>query len=577
MLDGTAGACIDSSCGGQVADTTLYCNEVGFAPSTTDDLQDAVDAWCDGDTSTYGAINTWDVSAIADMHQLFVGKGDFNDDISNWDVSAVTNMQAMFNGAHSFNQPLDSWNVEFVTNMHFMFYGAASFNQPLDWNVSSVTNMVSMFQDAASFSQRLCWYIQVDTNTALMLDGTAGACIDESCGGHVQDTTLYCSDELTFTPPTTEDSPFAPSSASELQDAVDAWCGGDTSTYGAINTWNVSAIWSMNALFSNKAYFNDDISNWDVSGVTNMDHMFLGAALFNQPLNSWNVSQVGTGGGGGGMDHMFYGAASFNQLLDSWDVSNVTNMNFMFYGAAAFSQHLCWDISSVSQAASMFHNSSGCISRECGAAADTSLYCPAAFSTLEGLKDAVAAWSADPVSATATYGQINTWDVSAMTSLTNLFKGYESFNDDISNWDVSSVENMNSIFFGAALFNQDLSSLERRQRAGHGLHVLRRLVLQPAPGRLGCLPRDDDAIYVYVRFIFQPAAQQLGRVILRELHRNLRRRRRVFTAALLGHFSTRVGGPHVREFLRLHRPGLRDRHRPEPLLPWLCLRQPPRP
>ena len=43
----------------------------------------------------------------------------------------------MFLNATSFNQPLNSWNVSNVRNMHQMFAGASSFNQPLNnWNVS---------------------------------------------------------------------------------------------------------------------------------------------------------------------------------------------------------------------------------------------------------------------------------------------------------------------------------------------------------------------------------------------------------------------------------------------------------
>ena len=56
----------------------------------------------------------------------------------------------------------------------------------------------------------------------------------------------------------------------ELQAAVDLWVSDNAtalSTYGEINTWNVSQITDMSELFRDKTTFNDDISNWDVSHI----------------------------------------------------------------------------------------------------------------------------------------------------------------------------------------------------------------------------------------------------------------------------------------------------------------------
>ena len=44
-------------------------------------------------------------------------------------------------------------------------------------------------------------------------------------------------------------------------------------------------------------------------------------------------------------------------------------------------------------------------------------------------------WCDDPASAEAQYGHISTWDVSSENSLAGLFKGCESFNENISGWD----------------------------------------------------------------------------------------------------------------------------------------------
>eukprot|EP00964_Phaeocystis_antarctica_P098978 scaffold64895_cov59-Phaeocystis_antarctica.AAC.2 len=64
--------------------------------------------------------------------------------------------------------------------------------------------------------------------------------------------------------------------------------------------------------------------------------------------------------------------------------------------------------------------------------------CPATFTTKASLKTAVRAYNANPTAATATYGLITDWDVSAITDMSGLFDNFENFDADISNWDTSS-------------------------------------------------------------------------------------------------------------------------------------------
>ncbi len=103
-----------------------------FQPQTTAELQTAVDLWVSDETSaitTYGEINTWDVSLITNMSNLFLHKGGFNEDIGNWDVSNVTNFTAMFRAASSFNGDISGWNVSSATTFSHMFYENGNFNQ----------------------------------------------------------------------------------------------------------------------------------------------------------------------------------------------------------------------------------------------------------------------------------------------------------------------------------------------------------------------------------------------------------------------------------------------------------------
>ena len=120
--------------------------------ATNADIHTAVTGWCNGtitpvtpiNNGTYGHIGTWDTSQVTNMSQLFMGKQQFNDDISNWNVSSVTNMLQMFQTASAFNQNINGWNVSIVTDMRYMFEYAKAFNQPLNlWNVVNVTFYVT--------------------------------------------------------------------------------------------------------------------------------------------------------------------------------------------------------------------------------------------------------------------------------------------------------------------------------------------------------------------------------------------------------------------------------------------------
>ena len=70
----------------------------------------------------------------------------------------------------------------------------------------------------------------------------------------------------------------------------------------------------------------------------------------------------------------------------------------------------------------------------------------------------------------ATYGLITTkfgtlpnWDVSRVSDLKEAFKGYDTFNADISKWDTSSVTTMYYMFHSASAFNQDIGSWKTSQ------------------------------------------------------------------------------------------------------------------
>ena len=80
------------------------------------------------------------------------------------------------------------------------------------------------------------------------------------------------------------------------------------------------------------------------------------------------------------------------------------------------------------------------------------------FTSKADLSTAIDAWIADSTTATATYGEINTWDVSGVTDMQSVFQSKTTFNDDIGCWDVSNVTNMSFMFWNSPNFNQDISS-----------------------------------------------------------------------------------------------------------------------
>jgi len=74
--------------------------------------------------------------------------------------------------------------------------------------------------------------------------------------------------------------------------------------------------------------------------------------------------------------------------------------------------------------------------------------CPfSPFTSKESLQTAAQEYNANVATATAGYGPIAEWDVSAINDMSELFKDLNSFNADISSWDTSSVTDMGDMFY----------------------------------------------------------------------------------------------------------------------------------
>jgi surface protein len=185
-----------------------------------------------------------------------------------------------------------------------------------------------------------------------------------------------------------------------------------------ISGWDVSNVTTMTYLFKNCEAFNQDINNWNVSNVKNMRGIFFGCTSYNQPLNKWDVSKVEN------MGNMFYKAFNFNQPLDNWNTQNVIKINAMFGEAQSFNQNICGKF----------------------------------VTTVKEVFDENGIFIGNSVS------HYNSWDVSKVTDMSELFENARSFNQPIGGsgenkgWDVSNVEYMGWMFFSAKEFNQDIGS-----------------------------------------------------------------------------------------------------------------------
>ena len=95
------------------------------------ELKAALTAWNADATAaaaTYGAVGTWDVTAVTDFVKLFEHLANFDEDLSGWDTSRVSSMLQMFNNigagnTSKFNRPL-TFDTSSVTTMARMLYGA---------------------------------------------------------------------------------------------------------------------------------------------------------------------------------------------------------------------------------------------------------------------------------------------------------------------------------------------------------------------------------------------------------------------------------------------------------------------
>ena len=208
----------------------LHVRVLALTPINQGNIKTAADLWVaspDTAAATYGAIASWDTSAVACMFELFKSETTFNSNIGAWNVASVSNMASMFFDNQNFNQPIGPWNVASVTTISSMFNSAWVFVQDLGaWNVARVRNMGLTFV-ASDFNANIgSWNVaSVTTMSSTFWDGN----------------------------------------------------GGSSFFNQNLGAWNVASVSDMNMMFSKATKFNQDLSRWNVLRVTNLANMFQSA------------------------------------------------------------------------------------------------------------------------------------------------------------------------------------------------------------------------------------------------------------------------------------------------------------
>ncbi len=394
----------------------------------------------DGAEAVNGDLSAWDVSGITDMSSMFYNAFAFNGNINNWNVSNVTNMRGMFWQASVFNQDIGGWNVGNVADMSYMFYQAPVFNQDLSgWDVSHVTTMNSMFFIALDFDQSLgSWDISnvTDMDDMLLATGLSSANYGATLIGWAALPTVPSN--ITLDAAGQEYCPGT-AAANARQQLIDkGWtiigdteatdCGGGG--IGPADPSNFVTVWKTDntggtgpdqikiPATGEFSYTWVDINNDAATGAGNGNDETI--ITFPQP-GSYEVRIVPTGSTPFHAIQLFYNFAGndASKLLEVKNWGTIHWSRFVFYG--------------------------------CDNLKITATDIP----DLAGVTDLSFTFSKSGIESIS---NINDWDVSTVTNLSNLFEDVTGFNQSLDNWDVSNVTNMGFMFDGATSFNQPLDS-----------------------------------------------------------------------------------------------------------------------
>jgi surface protein len=204
------------------------------------------------------------------------------------------------------------------------------------------------------------------------------------------------------------------------------------------------------------------------SNNININNNATSTSIYGYPIGTWCVSNVNDFGRLFSAERNPNVMTTFNEDISKWDTSNGINMDQMFAGAESFNQNLSlWNISSVTSMKRMFEGSIrfegiGLESWDVSAVVSMSQ----TFYNAKVFNANLSQWDVSSVTNTENMFHdaiayegigIENWDVSSMKYTNGMFWNAMSFNANISSWNVQSIVNMENMFRDATQFDSDVS------------------------------------------------------------------------------------------------------------------------
>jgi len=382
-------------------------------------------------------LNSWNVENVKNTSNMFYYAYGIKDlDLSNWNTNSLENTNNMFYYAQALqNLNLSGWNTDNITNMSNMFYYCTAL-ESLNlngWDFSNSPNVSSMFNglNSLKFLSMREWKIPNQLynwlNSSFSLyNSYALETIDVTNWDLTNTTSLY---QLFY-------------QLYSLKEII--W----------LDTWDTSNIENMYYTFG--YLYNvedlDGVSNWNVSKVTNMYDMFYNCRSIEElDLSRWNTKNVQN------MGAMFQECRSLRKInLDNWDFRSVGSMYMFWYGTTNLED--IW--------MKNWKFSGNVVNFAC----NMNLWCH--WNTPNQIKEIDVSWwtfSWDSLydlffnwGSLEKIEWLDTWDVSNIKNMWNMFYGTYNLKDvDFSWWNTSNVTNMYWMFYNASGFSElDLSSFD---------------------------------------------------------------------------------------------------------------------
>ena len=375
--------------------------------------------------------------------------------VEDWNLSNVTSLKSMFAGATAFNQHLNRLNVSNISDFSGMFSGATAFDHSLgEWNLGGVTDgntaMLNMFDNSgiscASYKETLTgWSMRSSTPNNIRL---GAANVNYGDGAATIRTNLQTNKSWTF-----------------VGDLLSAGCDGADASGRYITVWDTRipttrTIGSPLDIATNICGNNVTIY-WEEVGNTSNNGTLTGlSGTLSNPLMVTGLPHAGvyrlkaTIGNDPSLS-MNYGDAGRLIYLEQWGNAAWKSLGGAFFKARNM-KVLATDIPNLTQLSDLnpypYHAPMVNMFIECSSL--TMVPSINSWSMPSGVKSISYMFQG----ATSFNQDLSGWDVSHITDMSNMFQGATSFNSPLL-WGskVSNVTNMSYMFQGATSFNQDIT------------------------------------------------------------------------------------------------------------------------